>query len=197
MTQEQNEIEIINQKKKNLTKHSGIVLSTQTIKYWDREYINEIINKIDNYKDKMLIYILWRTGLRITEIINIKKQDIDFNKYLMQVRHLKSRKYTHRIIPLHPQLKDILQVYTAPYNAEEKIFPITRQRADQIIKKYFGTEGYCHRLRHSFAVNWLRSGGEVTMLYRIMGHSKIQTTMEYLKIVPVDQGKELLKIQFD
>ena len=93
MEQEQKEIDIIIPKSKLLTKHSGIVLKEETIKYWDREHINEIINKITNPKDKMLIYILWRTGLRITEIINIKKQDIDFTKYIMQVRYLKSRKY--------------------------------------------------------------------------------------------------------
>jgi len=51
-------------------------------------------------------------------------------------------------------------------------------------------------LRHSFAVNWLRCGGEIDVLHRILGHSKIQTTMEYLKIVPRDQGKALMGIDF-
>lgn len=72
---------------------------------------------------------------------------------------------------------------------------MTRQRAWQLTQKYLG--GHPHQLRHSFAVNWLRSGGEIVVLHRMLGHSKVQTTMEYLKIVPTDQGKELLKIQFD
>jgi len=197
MEQTQNEIEVLNPRSKNLSKHSGIVLLEQTIKYWEKDYINQTINKISNHKDKMLIFVLWRTGLRITEIINIKKQDIDFKNYTMQVRYLKSRKYQNRIIPIHPQLKDLLQLYSAGMNLEDKIFPITRQRADQIVKIYFGTEGYCHRFRHSFAVNWLRSGGNIVDLHRLLGHAKIQTTMEYLKIVPTDLGKELLKINFE
>jgi integrase len=115
----------------------------------------------------------------------------------MRLKWLKSRKYKHRIVPIHPRLKDILEIYTATLNQEDKIFPYTRQRADKIIKKHFGQEGHAHRFRHSFAVNWLRSEGDIVTLHRILGHSKIQTTMEYLKIVPIDQGKELIKIKFD
>jgi integrase/recombinase XerD len=196
MKQTQNEIALADRKPKNLTIHSGIVLLKQTIKYWEKDYINETINKISNHKDKMLLFTLWRTGLRITEIINIKKQDIDFKNYTMQVRYLKSRKYLNRIVPMHPQLKDMLQLYSAGMNLEQKLFPITRQRADQIVKHYFGKDGYCHRFRHSFAINWLRSGGNIVDLHALLGHAKIQTTMEYLKIVPTDLGKELLKIDF-
>lgn len=197
MNQTQNEIDIINPRSKNLTKHSGIVLKEDTIKYWEKDYINQTINTIQDHKDRMLITTLWRTGLRITEILNIKKQDIDFKNYIMRVRYLKSRKYINRIIPIHPQLRDLLQLYSAGMNQEERLFPITRQRADQIIKIYFGQEGYCHRFRHSFAINWLRSGGNIVDLHRLLGHARIQTTMEYLKIVPTDLGKELLKINFD
>jgi hypothetical protein len=63
-----------------LSKASGIVLKEETIRYWDRELINETIERIQDHKDRMLIFILWRTGLRISEILNIKKQDIDFTK---------------------------------------------------------------------------------------------------------------------
>jgi hypothetical protein len=48
-----------------------------------------------------------------------------------------------------------------------------------------------------FAVNWLRHQGDIYVLSRYMGHSRIQNTMEYLKIVPMDQGRELMKITFD
>jgi site-specific recombinase XerD len=49
----------------------------------------------------------------------------------------------------------------------------------------------------AFAVNWLRSDGDVVTLHRILGHANIQTTMIYLRIVPLDQGRELMKIRFD
>jgi integrase/recombinase XerD len=163
-------------------------------KYWIKEQIDSMLESINNHRHKMLIRFLWMSGVRITEAINLKKGDIDFNNYLMKVKWLKSRKWNERVLPIHPTLKNILEVYTAPLKESDLIFPISRQRAWQLTKKYL--EGHPHQLRHSFAVHWLKSKGDITILHRILGHSKIQTTMEYLKIVPIDQGKELLKLEF-
>lgn len=178
---------------KDLTNHS-IYVKKDIRKYWDKEQINNMINNIDNYKHKMLMKFLWMSGVRITEALNLKKQDIDFKAYLMKVKWLKSRKWNERVVPIHPTLKESLELYVAALNGLDKVFPISRQRAWQLTKKYL--KGHPHQLRHSFAVHWLKSGGDITILHRILGHSKIQTTMEYLKVVPVDQGKELIKIQF-
>ena len=186
------EIQILNSQ--DLTNHRSNV-KLELPKYWDKAYILEKIASIEKISDKMLFNFLWRSGCRISEVLNLKKKDFDFENYIFKVRWLKSRKYKERIVPMHPRLRDVMQVYTAPYKAEEKIFDITRQRAWQLSKKYFN--GHPHMFRHSYAVNWLRCAGDIVVLHRILGHSKIQTTMEYLKIVPVDQGKELIKINFD
>jgi integrase/recombinase XerD len=178
---------------KSLTKTQEKVKS-QIPKYWTKEEIQAKLAAITNHKDKMLCQYLWMSGVRITEALNLKKQEIDFQNYTMRIRWLKSRKYYERIVPLHPQLKDILQLYTAPMNQEELVFPYSRQRGWQIIRKWM--QGHPHQFRHSFAVFWLRSGGDLVTLHRILGHSRIQTTMEYLKIVPVDIGKDLIKLNF-
>lgn len=194
METESKEVIILHQDRKDLT-NSPERLMIELPKYWEKDYINGRISNISNISHKMLIKFLWMSGVRITEGINIRKCDIDFRNYMMRVRWLKSRKYKERILPIHPTLKQILEVYTAALKTEEKVFPITRQRAWQLTMKYLG--GHPHQLRHSFAVNWIRNGGDMIILHKILGHSKIQTTMEYLKIVPIDQGKELLKISFD
>ena len=185
------ELEI--QRRQNLT------ISSQCVKrehapYWDKEFINTSIDQCQNPSHRMLLTFLWESGVRITEAINLQKKDIDFSNYVMTVKWLKSRKYHNRVVPLHPDLREKLLIYTASMLSEDKIFPISRQRAWQITKKELG--GHPHMMRHSFAVNWLRCDGDLVILKGILGHSKIQTTMEYLKIVPMDQGKELLKIQF-
>jgi integrase/recombinase XerD len=113
---------------------------------------------------------------------------------MMKVKWLKSRKYHERIVPIHPELRNLLQLYTASMKADDKVFPMSRQRAWQLTKKYLN--GNPHKIRHSFAVNWLKCEGDVYILHKILGHSKIQTTMVYLDIVPIDQGKELMKITF-
>jgi len=164
-------------------------------KYWEREFINGCLDKISNGKHHMLFFLLWRSGIRISEAISLTKGDIDIENYTMTVKWLKSRKYHNRIVPLHPDLRNVLHTYTSTMKSSDMLFGFTRQRAWQLSKKYFG--GNPHQMRHSFAVNWLRCKGELVMLHRILGHSKIQTTMEYLKIVPYDQGKELLKVNFN
>src|SRR3990167_4100255 len=188
---EQKQVVILNPRGQDLTKASESV-KKELPKYWDRDYINQRISQVKKLRHQMLLRFLWLSGVRITEAISLSKQAIDFGNYTMRLRWLKSRKYKERIAPMHPRLKDILEVYTAAMRADERVFPITRQRAWQITKKNLG--GHPHQLRHSFAVNWLRCGGDIVILHRVMGHSTIQTTMEYLNIVPIDQGKELLKI---
>lgn len=163
-------------------------------KYWSKEYIHECLSRIENHRHKMLFVFLWQSGVRITEAISLKKKDIDFKNSVMRVKWQKNRKHKVRVVPLHPTLSQVLEVYTAPLKADDRVFSLTRQRAWQLSKKYFG--GHPHQFRHSFAVNWLRQGGDLIVLHRILGHSRIQTTMEYLKIVPTDQAKELLKIVF-
>jgi integrase len=180
----------------DLTKASIVVNSEKKdlAKYWDRDYIHSCLNSIENHQHKMLCQFLWYSGVRITEALTLTKGNIDFTNYTIRIRWLKSRKYNQRVAPIPPPLRDLLQLYTAIMKSEERIFPISRQRAWQLTKKYF--KGSPHQLRHSYAVNWLRCGGDIVTLHRILGHSKIQTTMEYLKIVPVDLGKELIKITF-
>lgn len=185
------DIDVLN--RSDLTKTSQCV-KEELPKYWDKEYIRQAINRIENPSHGMLIKFLWMSGVRITEAISLTKGSIDFQNYTVKLKWLKSRKYHYRIAPLHPVLRDILHVYTAAMKLEDKIFPISRQRAWQLAQIYL--KGHPHQLRHSFAVNWLRCGGDIVVLHKILGHSKIQTTMKYLMIVPIDQGKELIKINF-
>lgn len=177
-----------------LTKYAGTVKRDELPKYWERDYVNAQLARIADHRHQMLLRYLWMSGVRITEALSLRRQDCNFSAYTMTVRWLKSRKYLTRVVPMHPRLRDILQVYTATMKAEDRVFPMTRQRAWQLVQKYF--DGNPHKFRHSFAVNWLRSGGDIVTLHKILGHSKIETTMIYLQIVPVDQGRELLKVDF-
>lgn len=186
-------IQIIPPEGRNLTIRAESV-KAELIPYWDRDEVNRLLERITNHEHQMLLRFLWMSGVRVTEAISLRKQDLDLPNAIMRVRWLKSRKYRERVVPIHPRLVDLLRLYTATMKAEDRVFPITRQRAWQIAQRHLG--GKTHKLRHSFAVNWLRSGCDLTTLHRILGHSKIQTTMEYTKIVPVDQGKELIKVVF-
>jgi len=182
-----------NSQEKNLTLKSSIVKSDLP-KYWAKEYINNSINQVSNVKHKFFLTFLWFTGVRISEALNIRKKDIDFSNKTITIRWLKNRKYNYRNISVNNELLSLMQFYSASINLDDLLFDFSRQRAFQITQQYLG--GSPHQLRHSFAINWLRCGGDVFLLSRHLGHRKIQTTMIYLDIVPVDIAKELDKVSF-
>lgn len=163
-------------------------------KYWMPDYINERLELIDNHMHKMLFFTMWRTGLRVSEIIELEKQDLNFKEYLISAKWLKSRKYKRRILPMHPELRLVLQTYTATMNVTDKLFPMARQWVYVLCERFF--DGNPHMFRHSFAVNWLRNKGDIYLLKKMLGHSSIRTTEQYLDIVPQDVGAELLKVNF-
>lgn len=163
-------------------------------KYWDKDYINEHIESCKNHSHKILMRFLWITGVRITEALSIKKSDLNFKDRLITVRWLKSRKYNERVLPMHQDIRFVLELYVANMKASDKVFPICRQRAFQITTQHLG--GSPHRLRHSFAYNFVKQSRDIVMLKMLMGHKNINTTMEYLKICPADQAEAISKIQF-
>lgn len=186
----------------DVTKSEGKVKPKDLPSYWEKEYIHQRLDAIEDGSHKMLFTTLWFTGLRITEALSLKKKDIDFQNHTLEALWQKNKKYNYRTVPMHPTIKSMLEIYCANIKSDEYVFyspgnrkkALSRQRAWQLSKKYFG--GKPHKFRHSFAVNWLRNGGDIIILHRVLGHARVQTTMEYLKIVPVDQFKELSKIAF-
>jgi len=92
---------------------------------------------------------------------------------------------------MHTSLKNLLYIYCCKLLDQNKLFPISRQMVDNLSKKY--GFGHAHKLRHSFAINFLRQSDSSMALIELkdlLGHSNIQTTMEYLKIVPMNTKKQ-------
>lgn len=191
MTEELAIIDI--QSKRDLTKEA-VAVKSDLPEYWTREEIHAILDKVSNPSHRMMFTYLWMTGTRITETLSVKRKDLDFDSFLITIRWLKNRKFKSRNIPMHPQLRQLLQLYCGKMLSDDLIFDISRQRAWQLCQKYANANP--HRFRHSFAVNWLKCGGSLVILSQILGHSDIRVTMEYLRIVPIEQGQELLKITF-
>lgn len=166
-------------------------------KYLSKEEILNLLDQVPPGKAKAMLLTMWYTGIRVSEVINIKKKDIDFQNKTIKIKYLKSRKYLERIIPFHSGIKSILELYTAPLNYEDKLFDYNRQYVHRLCRRYLNT--HPHTIRHSFAVNYLRqskSPAALVILKQLMGHKSINTTMEYLKIVPNDLAKELEEISF-
>ena len=188
---------------KNLTKDFNKVnLKEEQLKYLSRDEIHEFLDSIKGAKERLLFLFMWYTGCRVSEVIGVRRRDLDFENGMIKIRWLKNRKYLYRTMPIHPQIKQILQLTTTKLKMDDLVFPYSRQRVWQIFKKNrYGSFMWIHphTFRHSFAVNYLRqadSANDLVILRKLMGQSSILTTRKYLDIDPRDQAQQLAKIQF-
>jgi integrase len=191
ITIEDNKIEVF--KKQNLTKTIRKVNTTKWLVY---EEAKNIINKIPNNRDRMFLMFLLMTGLRVTEAIRIKKEDVFLDNSTIKVDWLKKRKKQQRTIIINDSLKQVLSFYIANLKYNDKLFPFTRQNADNIAKKWFGEDVSCHTFRHTFAMHYLVSDGRVTDLKELMGHNNVNVTLIYVKLLGADLKKEVNNIKW-
>ena len=169
-----------------------------------------IINKAkrERKRDYILLETLWRTGMRVAELVNLKKCDVK-DGYII-VREGKGKQ--DRTIPLDKTLDTILGLYIDGLKGGEqtKLFDMTTRNVQHICHKYspyhFATQGdktvrtyeaHPHTYRHSFAVNWIREGGNIRALQKILGHKHLDTTAIYLDLTAEDLKAEMEKVSFE
>ena len=152
--------------------------------------IKRLIEVTQNIKHKLIIKILYGCGLRVSEVINLKKEDIDFNEGLIKIKLAKGRK--DRFVNIPASLKKELESYCS-LNNEEVLFPssrggkLTTATIRKIIKSSRRKAGikkdiHPHSLRHSFATHLLESGTDLKIIQKLLGHSDIKTTQIYLSV---------------
>lgn len=157
-------------------------------------------NKDDfiEYRNWVITNYVLATGNRASTIIELQMQDIDFRNKEITLRHTKNKKA--QIIPLSPALELILKEYFREWRhdaqAEDYVFPnignekLTRDAMIHSFIKYCRKRGSSHTnihgLRHSFALNWIRNGGNQFKLQKILGHSSLEMTRRYVALVSED-----------
>ncbi|MFC1910986.1 tyrosine-type recombinase/integrase [Chloroflexota bacterium] len=183
------------------------------------EMVERLIVVAKNLRDKLLVRILWRTGIRVSELIGIRASYIDFENRALVIKVQKMRKKDgkaverRRIIPIDQGTLDMVKEYLEwrkqfPYKGD-LIFPITRQRANQIFWKLGRKAGikeigdpaiskhrklHPHVLRHSFAIHCIKRGMSIERLQRILGHASPTTTSVYLQWSSADLHEDYDKV---
>lgn len=147
-------------------------------------------------RDKAILEIMYSSGLRASEVINIKTGDINFEAGFITVTGKGSRQ---RVVPVHEEALSTIKRYTeesrpallkkrtSPYLFLAKGGrPMTRQRLWQLIRKYAASlPGVSpHTLRHCFASHLLDGGADLRALQKMLGHRDISTTQIYTKVTP-------------
>ena len=163
-------------------------------KYLDKTKVNEMMERAQvNKRDYLIILTLWRTGIRNSELRNLKKKDIKRDE--ITIRQGKGNK--DRIVPLDDFLYNLLNFYASNKTLEDYLFPLSDMAVRNITHKYEGSEKVNpHMLRHSFAVHYLKSGGNIRALQKILGHSDLNTTAVYLDLIADDIKEDYKKVQW-
>ena len=190
--------------------------------YLPPEQVEQLIAVAANPRDVLLIRILWRTGIRVSELIGLRIFDIDFDNRALVIKVQKMRKKDgkaiekRRMIPIDRGTLDKTREYLQwrrqfPYKGD-LLFPITRQRVDQIFWKLGRKAGiteigdpaiskhrnlHPHVLRHSFAIHCVKKGMSIERLQKILGHASPTTTSVYLQWSSTDLHEDYDKIWED
>ncbi len=156
-----------------------------------KQEIRNMISSIKNQKHKLLIKIVYGSGLRVSELAKLKISDLDLDQGIIHVKCGKRRKDRNTIIPksLIEELKFYLKsrkdnnLYLFPGIKENQHLSV--RSVQKIVKHAAELAGikkrvYVHALRHSFATHLLEDGIDIKNIAELLGHSRLDTTLIYL-----------------
>lgn len=152
----------------------------------DGEFIKNQLSKIENIKHKSLLTLTYSVGLRVSEVVNLKIEDIDSKRMLIHIKNAKGRK--DRIVPLSQNVLELLRDYFKQYRPKEYLFngqtslKYSPNSCNKIVKKYLGENYHIHQLRHSCFTNLLESGVDLRIIQKIAGHNNVKTTEIYTHV---------------
>jgi len=185
-------------KESPLKKHKRLKVQPKIIIPFSEEEVLTVIDVFhDDFEGKrnmLIIEMLYSTGLRRDELINIKIDDIFFDDSLIKVRGKRNKE---RLVPIITTLKQSMDIYLELRNQVKTKFnnlfitskgtKIGPSLVYRIVKKYFSkvstkVKRSPHVLRHSFATHLLNNGADINSIKEILGHSSLASTQIYTKI---------------
>ncbi len=167
-----------------------------------KDEVRKLLVSINNKKSRLMISLLYACGFRVSELINLKIKDLDFNEKIGHARQAKGKK--DRIFNIPSFLFSQLQEQAEKQNQQEKsefLFSgpkgkLSSRNIQKIVSKAvkkseLGKQVSPHTLRHSFATHLLESGTDIRMIQELLGHADLSTTQIYTHI----STEELKKIK--
>ena len=163
-----------------------------------KEELSTFFNACDNYMYKTIFMTIYGSGLRISEAVNLRVEDIDSRKMRIFVREGKGRKERYTVLP--KTSLEMLRKYYKMYNPrhpEGYVFlnregkPLKVERTRVFFRRYrrkakIDEKFVVHSLRHSFATDLIERGATILEVKELMGHSNIRSTMEYIHVAKME-----------
>jgi len=156
-----------------------------------RGEVGRLIDATSNAKHRVMLMTAYGGGLRVSEVVKLKIEDIQSDRMLIRVRHGKGNKERYTI--LSQRLLEELRSYWLDFQPADWLFPnwyglpvsttclqrvYYRSKASAGITRGLGI----HSLRHSFATHLLEAGVDLTTIGRLLGHRGLSTTARYLHV---------------
>lgn len=168
------------------------------------EEVVAILKCTDNLKHRAMLWLIYSSGLRLGELINLKIQDVDSNRMLLIVRQGKGKK--DRVSLLSEKVLKLLRDYFRQYHPREWLFegqfggqysPTSLQKVFRQAKEKAGIKKHAtvHTLRHSFATHLLERGTDLRYIQALLGHQNPKTTEIYTHITK--RGLDKIKSPLD
>ncbi len=142
-------------------------------------------------RDRTILELLYATGLRVSELVGLKKRDINLDAGFLVASGKRSKE---RMVPLGTYARDIIRLYLQETKPEgvylfpnRRGLPVTRQAVWKVIRKYglqleHGGHVSPHTLRHTFATHLLEGGADLRSVQILLGHEDISTTQIYTHV---------------
>jgi integrase/recombinase XerC len=161
----------------------------------------------DNVRDYAIIMTFLQTGIRLSELVNLKLEDIDFEHRILTVRQGKGKKDRH--IPIVDEAAKALRNYLRYRNTElildDDIFFLAKNGTSlnvssvkYIVAKYVKKAGIrkkvsVHTLRHTFGAHKADKHMGIATLQELMGHKKKETTLKYIHLAKTNLRQEMVQ----
>ena len=156
-----------------------------------RDEVLDILDHIINSKHKLLISLLYGSGLRVSEVCSLKIRDVNFNDLSLKIRNSKGHK--DRVTLLSEKFIDPLKELIQGRGGSEYIFLSLNRKKYSVrtVQKIFTNalnkssiqkSPTCHTLRHCFATHLVEAGVDIKTVKTLLGHKSVKTTMIYINL---------------
>jgi len=163
--------------------------------------VKQLINSINNHKSRLMISLIYACGLRVSELVNLKINDMNFEEKSGFINQSKGRKDRMFNIPQYLTEELIFQKNEQEKNKKEFLFTgpkgkLTTRNLQKIVSNASKKAGikksvHCHTLRHSYATHLLENSVDIRKIQELLGHSNLSTTQIYTHV----SKEELKKVQ--
>jgi len=156
-----------------------------------KDEVKRLLNELKTEKSKLIVSIVYACGFRVSEIINLKVDDLNFQEKIGHVRQAKGKK--DRIFNIPKFLEDELKEHGKKQreNKQEYLFTtasgkMSSRNIQKIVSSASKRAGlknvHCHTLRHSFATHLLEEGIDIRKIQELLGHTDLSTTQIYTRV---------------